>query len=426
MLSWLVVGMYLRLFLLFAYLPLSLIILNSRKQYMEMLFGFVFILFLSDSRQDSIHYFARDAKEIYILMLAVFLIFNLTSFLPFNRLFTRFIPFFIIAVVCIFNTPSDNLYTSIEKTVSYILLLLAVPNYVQRAHLDHGRNFYRALLYLCFGILISGFILRFIDPLAVVREDRYQGLFGNPNGLGIFSLLFFFLLTISLEMYTDLLEKREKMLMYGIILLSIIMSGSRGSLFALVIYFVFSFFYRKSPALGTIVAVIVIGSYGYISAHLVQVINLFGLGDYLRVYTLEQGSGRFVAWDFSWQHIQESYWFGRGFEYTEYLFNIPENVIYLQALGHQGNAHNSYITLWLDTGLVGLVTYLFGIMSSVFKASRKTRLAFPLIFAAIFSSFFESWLTASLNPFTIMLFITLSIISTDVIIPEKTAVAVPV
>src|ERR1700756_1877165 len=112
MLSWLLVGMYLRPFLLFAYLPLSLIVLNGRKQYMEMLLGFVFILFLSDSRQDNIHYFARDAKEIYILMLAIFLLLNISSFSPFNKLFIRFVPFFIIAVVCIFNTPSDNLYTS--------------------------------------------------------------------------------------------------------------------------------------------------------------------------------------------------------------------------------------------------------------------------------------------------------------------------
>jgi len=426
MLSWLLVGMYLRLFLLAIYLPLSLILLNGRKQYMEMLLGFVFMLFLSDSRQDSIHYFAADAKEIYILMLAVLLIVNTASFKPFNGFFSRYIPFFIVAIICMFNSPPENLYTCIERTTSYILLLFAVPNFVQRAHLDHGRNFYKALIYLCLTILLAGFIFRFIDPTLVIMEDRYQGLFGNPNGLGIFSLLFFFLLTVSLEMYPDLLEKREKMLIYAAIILSIIMSGSRGSLFSLIIFFVFSLIYKKSPFLGTIVAVIVIASYGYISEHLIQVINFFGLGDYFRVYTLEQGSGRFVAWDFSWKHIQESYWFGRGFQYTEYLFDIPENVIYLQALGHQGNAHNSYITLWLDTGLIGLITYVMALLASVFKATRKTRLAFPIIFAAIFSSFFESWLTASLNPFTIMLFITLSIISTDVIIPEKTAIAVPV
>lgn len=392
---------------------------------MEMLLGFVFMLFLSDSHNDVIHYFAKDAKEIYILMLAIFLFVNGKDFRPFNLFFVRFIPFFIVAIICIFYTPDENLSTSIEKTTSYILLLFSIPSYVQRAYMDHGKNFFKTLAYLCAGIILCGFIFRFIDPNLVIREDRYQGLFGNPNGLGIFCLLFFFLLTVIMELYPVMFNKREKMIMFGAIILSIIMSGSRGSLFGLLIFYAFAFIYRKSPVLGTSVAIAVITSYGYISTHLISVINFFGLGDYLRVYTLEQGSGRFVAWDFSWKHIQESYWLGRGFEYTEYLFNLPENVLYLQALGHQGNAHNSYITLWLDTGLVGLSTYVLAFIAVVIKAAGKTRLAVPLMFAAIFSSFFESWLTASLNPFTIMLFINLSIISSDVIIPRKIKAAIP-
>jgi O-antigen ligase len=188
----------------------------------------------------------------------------------------------------------------------------------------------------------------------------------------------------------------------------------------------FSAFYRISPILGSVAAIAFMSSYNYLNDHLVGAIDALGMNDYMRVNTLQQGSGRFVAWDFCWKHIQESYWFGRGFEYTEYLFNIPANVYYLQTLGHQGNAHNSFITLWLDTGLVGLSTFVLALASCFFSAIKKTRLALPLMYASLFSSFFESWLTASLNPFTIMLFITLAIITSNVIIPSKAPAALPV
>ena len=393
---------------------------------MEMLIGFVFMLFLSDSRTDWIHYFAADAKEIYILILALFFFIDRDKFTPANNLYTRFIPFFIVAIICIFNTPPENSSTAIQKTASYVLLLITIPGYVQRAYIEQGKNFFKALIYLGIAILFMGFIFKFINPEYVTREERFQGLFGNPNGLGIFSLLFFFFFTVILELEPKLFSRREKIIVYGLVVLSIYMSGSRGSLFGFLIYFLFSGFYRISPFLGSVVVIAFMSSYSYLSDHLVGIINSLGLGDYMRVNTLQEGSGRFIAWQFSWVHIQESYWFGRGFEYTEYLFNIPANVYYLQTLGHQGNAHNSYITLWLDTGLIGVVTYVLAFASCFFKAVKRTRLALPLMYASLFSSFFESWLTASLNPFTIMLFITLAIITSDVIYPPKAAAAIPV
>jgi len=280
------------------------------------------------------------------------------------------------------------------------------------------------LVYMCAGILLLGFVFKFLSPDIVTREDRYEGLFGNPNGLGIFCLLFFLLFTVVIDFFPELFSKREKMFIYGYIVLSVLLSGSRGSLFALIIYVVFVFLYKRSAILGTIVAIVFATTYSYISANLVGIINTIGLQNYLRINTLEEASGRFVAWKFTWDHIQENFWIGRGFEYTSYLFSIPKNVAYLQALGHLGNVHNSYLTLWLDTGLVGLICYVFAFMASFIKGIKKTALALPIMYAVIFSSFFESWLTASLNPFTIILFIILSIITNDAIIKEKAEVAV--
>lgn len=79
-------------------------------------------------------------------------------------------------------------------------------------------------------------------------------------------------------------------------------------------------------------------------------------------------------------------------------------------LGHQGAAHNSYLTFWLDTGLIGLILYLLGLFFTFVKASFSNKYAFPVLYAVLFSNNYESWLTASLNPFTIQLLFILTVI----------------
>jgi len=101
--------------------------------------------------------------------------------------------------------------------------------------------------------------------------------------------------------------------------------------------------------------------------------------------------------------------FGKGFSYTEFIFK--ENYHRLSRLGHEGNAHNSYLTIWLDTGIVGLFTFIVPLILLVVQAAKKTAVAMPFLFAIIFSTYFESWLTASLNPFTIVFLVVLSIIT---------------
>lgn len=73
-------------------------------------------------------------------------------------------------------------------------------------------------------------------------------------------------------------------------------------------------------------------------------------------------------------------------------------------------AHNSYLTFWLDTGLVGLISFMIGLMFTFIKAAQKSTLAIPILYSILFSNYYESWLTASLNPFTIQLLFILTII----------------
>src|SRR5690606_19570782 len=121
--------------------------------------------------------------------------------------------------------------------------------------------------------------------------------------------------------------------------------------------------------LGLILFLVLVASYELIMQQLPFIVIGLGLEEYFRIDTLMEGSGRVVAWDFAWHHIGKNFYFGSGFDYTNELYH--KNYAYLSQLGHQGNAHNSYLTLWLDTGLIGLLLYGLGMIKTVLQGLKK-------------------------------------------------------
>jgi O-antigen ligase len=82
-------------------------------------------------------------------------------------------------------------------------------------------------------------------------------------------------------------------------------------------------------------------------------------------------------------------------------------------MGHQGNIHNSWLTIWLDTGLIGLILFCVGWLVNFVRAARFTPLVWAVFFGILLSASVESWMVASLNPFTIQLVIILTLLSDE-------------
>ncbi len=405
---WLLTGIFTGQYVFWGVLVVSLYLLASAKMYSEMFIGFWFILILSDSRQEALS-FAVSSKEIYVSALFLFLFVFRKDFVPFNTIFRYFIPFFIAAFIALYKSTPDALPGGIQKTLSYFILLFTVPNYIQKAFTDNKEIFFKNLIYFCALLLIAGFVLKMLAPEIVTVEGRFTGILGNPNGLGIFGILFFLLFSVILNLYPELFSKNEKRIFYALILGSIILCGSRSAMFAILIFFVFKYFYKLNPFLSFIVFLFLLFSYDIITSNIESLIYSLGLEDFFRIKTLEEGSGRTIAWKFAWDNIVYDPFIGRGFSYTDNLFKQYYNELSL--LGHQGNAHNSYLTFWLDTGVFGVLFYLSAVFALFYKGAKNSRLAIPIMYAVLFSATFESWLTASLNPFTIQFFIILTLIT---------------
>ncbi|MBI4947866.1 MAG: O-antigen ligase family protein [Bacteroidetes bacterium] len=387
------------------FILLSVLALKYKFLYEELFLGFAVILILSDSRYKGLA-FAADVKVIYILLLSLFFFFDRKNFGSVNKLFYLFAPFLILSLFLI--VISDDWGKCFQKTLSYTLLLFVVPNYVVKVYQIRGEFFFRNIVFLFALFLIAGVAMKLAGSPMVSLAGRYRGVFGNPNGLGLFCTIFFLLFFVVQEYYPSLFLKREKIFIYVLIIFSAIASGSRNTIVCLLSFLVFMRLYKLSPFIGFFVLAFIAIGYELIFQNFETIIRYLSLGEYFRIETLATGSGRNVAWHFAWERIQENFFFGKGFAYDEILFYGKDSV-QLSMLGHQGNAHNSYLTIWLNTGIIGLFFFARGFLLAFINGAKNSRIAFPVMFTILFSANFESWMAASLNPITIQLWIILTI-----------------
>ena len=394
---------------------LSTLLLASSKRYFELLLGFFFLLLLSDNLDERL-WFAKTFKNFYMVLMGLVVITDREKFKPFSNLFNLFLPFILLAIFAL--QFSGSFGVGAQKTVSYILLLITIPNFFKLLYRQEGISFLRDIVYFLVLILVVGYLSKYLSfEFAYIEGGRMRGLFGNPNGLGIFLFLFFSFFKFTNTFYPTLFNLNEKRFIYFVIYAALIFCGSRTAFICILMFVILEKIHLISPYIGFLILVAVIYSYEVIMNNIVSIIKSFGMEQYFRINTLEEGSGRFVAWAFAWDKIQNFYFFGGGLGNDEFI--MRKNYGILTKLGHQGGVHNSYLTFWFDVGIVGLVTYLRSLVLVFIKGAKKTPLAIPFMYSVLFSMTYESWIVGSLNPFTIILFFSFALIFEDEFVPQE-------
>lgn len=383
------------------FIALALLLLG-RGFVAEFFLLFYLLIFFSDSRS-ALFSFAQDTKTILTLLLPIA---ALRAPPAYRQIMIGFLPFFVFSFVLIGLSPTPT--TSFQKTLSYSLLVFSTPLVLLYFLQTEGPAFLRTFFRITFLLLFTGLLLIVFNPSLVFLSERFRGLLGNPNGLGIFLVVVFLFYQTALVKFPTLFEKKEKYLFTAVFILSLLLCQSRSALLVFLLFFAMVRLFRYSQLLGVISVLVALTAVNYVTFDIVSIIHTLGLEEYFRVDTLEEGSGRVVAWQFAWENIQRNFFFGQGFAFNEFLYQ--KYFIYLSNLGHQGNVHNAFLTLWLDTGLIGLLLFLLPLVYLFFKATAYTRIALPVFFCFMISTNFESWLAASLNPFTIVFFMTLTLL----------------
>ena len=394
------------------YTLVALVLLSRRN--IEYFFAlFYLILLFSDSRSQ-IFEFAVNTKTFLALMLPIGIL--ITRSLNLNPIYKFFIPFLSIAFIALLDSVTPLI--GFQKTVSYSFIILAVPALFIYLLREKGSVYLKSFLYLLAAILVLGLVFRLINPEFTSLSGRFRGLLGNPNGLGIFLILVFLLYQVSINRYPDLFSKRERNILAVVFVINLLLCQSRTAILVFILFFLLRWLFQRSYAAGVVTIILLIGALNYISLDLINVITSLGLEEFLRADTLETGSGRIVAWNFAWERIQENFFLGRGFAHSEHLYNVQYEKL-LNDLGHQGNVHNSYLTFWLDVGLLGLLAFAIPFISLFFRSAAESSIALPVFFCLAFSANFESWMAASLNPLTSLFLITLSLLLVKAKVEEE-------
>jgi O-antigen ligase len=398
--------------IIYAVFPVVLVLFGIKKRYFEMLISALWMLILSDyvpvanaTYQDL--QFAKDLKPLIPITLFVFLLLDRDYFRPIPKLVFYFIPFFIVAGIGL--NYSLDFAVGLRKTVSFILMYSVVPIYVNALSRRMGEFFWISLFTYIMLMLAIGVVLGIAIPQIGLLENstRFKGIFGNPNGTGIFLNLTFILWIVLEEFQLIKLSKKARWFTFSVILISLFWCGSRNGIMSILLFYMIYKLVKVNWFLGFIGIGIFLGFSELIFQALLDGVSFVGLETYFRVDSLEEGSGRTIAWAFAWTEIQNYYFVGGGFGHDEHV--MRPNYYWLKMEGHDGGVHNSYLSMWFDSGIIGMILYFATLLLIFIKSFKYSHVALAFLVSICFNIYYESWLVASLNPFTIMFLIVLTV-----------------
>ena len=408
---WSVVGM-LSTPLAFIVILGNLILFFAKERYFEALLGMLFLFILSDNTQE-LWQFAKDIKPYYLLLFGVLVITKYDELIQMPLIIKALTGVLLVSFFC--AQFSHDAFVAVQKTLSYGLILVVVPNIVIYEYNRIGKVFYSNVIAFTIIIhLISLSVILTFPEVGTSHGGRWQGAFGNPNGLGLF-LIVSYVLYGSIKKEFPTIFKRGENIFYLLLTLSFVwMSGSRTALISILIFEFVIFGFKYSKPLTVIALASFIVYFDFLYEFLLGLLYDLGLSEDLRLDNIKEGSGRIIAWYFAWEDIQRNTLIlGKGMGYDEFI--MKANARTLGELGHEGGVHNSYLIIWLNTGLIGLIAFLVGYFRLFIQGIKTKTYGFALTCSILFSANFEPWLTSSLNPYlTIFLIaITLMLTKTD-------------
>ena len=218
-----------------------------------------------------------------------------------------------------------------------------------------------------------------------VLSSRLSGLAGHPNTIGRLSC---FGILIVADQWKRLAKIWWPMPYFNLALLVLILllSNSRTSMAITVILLAIHFFARAKflPYLLMFFAlalsgIILLSPY---AETVMQILSRSGSAE-----EIETGTSRTLIWAVVEMLISQKPWFGWG--YGSSVFIMPQ---YERLMGHAApHAHNIILQVWLTTGLVGVLLFLFAMASRfTIAAYHGERFAFILLLFVLLNGLTES------------------------------------
>lgn len=387
----------------------------NKNRHDSILLLFLIILIMGDSRQGWMQ-FSKPLRSEMLILIAIVTFYELwQGKYRFNTQFLSLLPFLMISFLALSFSPLLSL--GVTKTISFSLLYFCVLHYFVDKFGSYGIRFLGDIVYLCHAILALGLILLPVLPSVVSYGGvRFNGLLGNPNGLGMF-ITMVTPMTIYFFRYQRGISPRYKTLAWTLIIISLLLCSSRNAIFCFTIFMTFYYGLTGGLARRIVFLFVLMPAMALFLffLDLEALVLSLGLEKYFRLSDISSGSGRIYAWGYAWELIQQRPLMGCGFACEEYNF-LYRTTYQLWSTGHQGGVHNSYLAFIVNTGFVGFGLFILFWVNAFRKVKNLFFLA-PFLATIAFSAMFESWLFSSLSAFHIMFLVTVSQLLADRYLP---------
>jgi len=306
------------------------------------------------------------------------------------------------------------LYT-LKRGVSVALLVLFLYGALW-PRLKRARDYHSLFNLLAIsgaGVVGLSWLAVLLIPGSGVRSytGAWQGVFGNPNMLGMMLAVVVPVLAAKFHETFSARRLRACILWGALAVMSFLLvyrSGSRAGLlgaFLGTLAFYGSYYGKKIFFVGTLLVVLA-GPYFLVSEEVPIFDDVTAMMMRDETSFAELGSGRVQFWQKGWERFRESPLYGHGFGSAGDYYMAPERPF---------RYHSSFVQISTDLGLLGFFFFcapmiyfalklLRGKVSSLSSHAARAALAgFAAAWVgALFNCLFESWLYSVGNPMTLL------------------------
>lgn len=391
----------------FSFLIFSIIFITHKFKLMLFLLLTIFLLSMFNDSIISTNFF-------YYLKWIILFTFVLFEFLivKFNKLTFKFdgidYKFFIILFsifALFFSFFSINIKISLFKSITFILLILfsliIIPEFTKCYKKKIGvlkifKNIMLVLIILNTVVFILSTQWAYKTFIA-----RFQGVFSNPNTLGMF---LFVSLPVFVYFFLSSNKKLEKIVNFIFILLIFmlaIFTFSRAALLGMLIFMMVILFYLKKRLFKIIFL-----------TSIVLLVILFSSPTLMELLRLSEDpfTYRDRIWQIGLESFSESKIIGKGYGTTQQImsnkFILKKYDVSKYHLGK--HFHNIYVEILCETGLIGIILFSLFIIFTIHKFVRLIKTSqnekkifaisvYSLFIGVIVHGFFESMLLSAGN-----------------------------
>ncbi|MCA0445323.1 MAG: O-antigen ligase family protein [Bacteroidetes bacterium] len=335
---------------------------------------FVVLLVGSTFIVDPFVFYSYQTPKNYFLILFIQIILIYTMYSALRKKedglqLNLIIAILVIRIVWIGFSSAFSLHSLENLNIEYITCLSLLTLIISNLSEIKKHTLFESLVSSFILISVGSALIGFIQLYGNINFDRQLiktpmvGLIGSPNGFGILMAVGILSCSIKFKMANTIKIKLIMFVLGLILIVALLLNGSRGAQLALAITGLFLFFYsgffsKKQTLL------FFIRSQKYLLFALILVVGLFSI--YLYNKNESSSEGRLFIWEVSSKMVIDNPLNGVGYgnyqrDYLYYQASFFQDTLnshfYIKATNLK-QAHNEYLQAFCETGIIGGLLFL--------------------------------------------------------------------